>query len=357
MKVLLSKNDFSKAKALLSKAVNKQFSWVKLKTDKDHLLLQATTGEVYLTLKAPITVEGVKEEGEACVEATELFEAIKSNKAKYFELYTENEKLVVKADNLTHKLALKPAEEFLVFPEPKLQATLPAVALKDGIEKTGFAVAKEKDNYDTLEHLYIDGRGDNLRFVGSDGHRLAVLKIDSCAFDMKVKLHYKSFRLLKELLKHDGQQVHIGYGGRFVYLTNGSSWTVAIRDLSEGRYPNYEAVIPPADTYETTVRVSRGDLASALENFTMYDVITFEFTDNKSFKLKTQCTEVIVTAEVRGEIGFSLDFSLRKLKEFTDAAGAYTYIEAMFKNDDNVPALFKVNDNYFYLAMPLIRKK
>jgi len=58
MRVALPKADFSKALSLLSKAVEKKsrlsFQWVKLKAKFDqHLELQGTNGEVYLTLKAP----------------------------------------------------------------------------------------------------------------------------------------------------------------------------------------------------------------------------------------------------------------------------------------------------------------
>jgi len=363
MRVILPRKDLSKALSLLSKAVAKRsvlesFRWVRLKTDENHILLQGTNGDVYLTLRTPAT--GIEERGEACVKATELLNATKSIKAEYFELYTENEKLVVKADNLTQKLALKPVEKFPLFPETKFQASLPAVMIMQGIEKTGFAVDKENE-IGSLAHLYIDGRGDHLRFVASDGHRLAVLKFDDYAFDLKVKLHYKSLKLLKELLK-DAGNVYIGYEkSEFAYLTNGS-WTVAIRDFSEARYPDYDAVVPPPETYDTVVEVLIDDLNNALKNLTKFDKITLEFSSKDHFKIKAHDKdgneiEFLVKASVCGDIGFSIDFDPRRLKEFTEDAGEGVFIGARFKNDDNVPALFKVNDNYFYLAMPLIRKK
>lgn len=360
MRVILQRKDFSKALALLSKAAVRRsyigtFCWVKLKAfvlQDEKLMLQTTTGEVYLTLLVPAEII---EEGEVCVEVFALHDAVKSSKdSQFIELYTAQDKLVVKTNTFTQKLELKPVEFFPDFPTPQFQTSLLSSVLKYGIEKVRFAVAKEERG--PLAHLFIDGQGDHVCFVGSDGHRLAVLRLDY-EVDLKVMLYYKSLKLLKELLKlKHAEQVHIGYDDKFVYLTNGV-WTTAVRVLSEARYPLYEAVVPPTYIYDVVVEVSRRDLASALENFKQLDKITIEFTDRKGFKIKTQDAETLVEADVHGDIGFSLDFNPRQLEEFTDVVGAYTYIEARFKNSDEVPAMFKVGDNYLYLVMPLIRKR
>jgi DNA polymerase III sliding clamp (beta) subunit (PCNA family) len=91
MRVAVPKKEFQRALALLSKATDKKsrlsFDWVKLKAKFDqHLELQGTSGEVYLTLKVPVEVE---EEGEVCVEANALLKTIKTIKANWIKLYTE----------------------------------------------------------------------------------------------------------------------------------------------------------------------------------------------------------------------------------------------------------------------------
>jgi len=363
MRVALPTKDFQKALTLLSKAVEKKsrlsFQWVNLTAKFDqHLLLHGTNGEVYLTLSVPVEVE---EEGEVCVEANALLKIVKSIKNQTLRVYTQDDKLVIEAGNITQKLALKPVEDFPEFPEPKFQASLPDFVLLKGIEKTGFATSKEKDRMRyTLEHLYIDGRGDHLRIVGSDGHRLAVLKFDNYPLNLKAKLYFKSLKLLKELLKNAGQ-VQIGGGEGFTYLSN-ELWTIAIRDFSEHDYPDYDAVFPPIETYDVVVEVFSSDLDNALDNFKNFNKITFEFAERDGFNIKAQDEEgnevqVWVKADVYGDKQFSIDFDPRQIKEFTEATEEERYIEARFKDDDNTPALFKVNDNYFYLVMPIVRKK
>jgi DNA polymerase-3 subunit beta len=362
MRVSLPTKDFSKALTLLSKATDKKsmlsFGWAKLKAEFDkHLLLQGADGEVYLTLKAPVEVE---EEGEVCVEANALLKAIKSIKSNWFNLYTEEDKLVINAQGITQKLSIKQIKDFPEFPEAKFQASLPGFILTQGIEKTGFATSKEKDRLRyTLEHLYIDGRKDHLRIVGSDGHRLAVLKYDKYQLDLKAKLYFKSLKLLKELLK-DAGQVRIGTGDNFTHLSNGL-WTIAIRVFSEYDYPDYDAVVPPIETYDVVVDVLREDLDNALNNFTRFNKITFEFVNRDGFKIKAQDgeneVEAWVKADVYGDKQFSIDFDPKQLKEFTEAMEKEAYIVARFKDDDNIPALFEVNENYYYLVMPIIRKK
>jgi DNA polymerase III sliding clamp (beta) subunit (PCNA family) len=364
MRVAVSKKEFGKALSLLSKATEKKsrlsFDWAKLKAEFDkHLLLQGTNGEVYLTLSVPAEVEA---EGEVCVEANALLKAVKSIKSsEWIKLYTEGDKLIINAQNITQKLSLKPVENFPEFPEAKFQASLPTFILLQGIEKTGFATSKEKDRIRyTLEHLYIDGRGDHIRIVGSDGHRLAVLKFDKYPLDLKAKLYFKSLKLLKELLK-DAGQVQIGVGDRFTHLSDGL-WAISIRDFSEYDYPDYDAVVPPIETYDAVVEVLSEDLDNVLTNFARYDKITFEFISKDGFRVKAYDSdnteiEAWINADVYSDKQFSVDFVPKQLKEFTEAIEGQLYIEARFKDDNDFPALFRVNDNYFYLVMPLIRKK
>ncbi len=363
MRVAVPKRELSKALALLSKGTEKKsrlsFGWIKLKAEFDkHLELQGTNGEMYLTLLAPVEVEA---EGEVCVEADALLKAVKSIKNNWFNLYVEEDKLVIKAGDLTQKLSLKQIEDFPEFPEAKFQASLPSFVLLQGIEKTGFAVSKEKDRIRyTLEHLYIDGRGDHLRIVGSDGYRLAVLKFDKYSLDIKAKLYYKSLKILKDLLK-DAGQVKLGTDDRFTYLSN-ELWTIAVRVFSEYDYPDYDAVVPPVETYDIVADVLVEDLDSALDNFVRFRKITLEFIDKDGFKIKAQDeelgeVEVWVKASMYGDKQFSINFDPKQLKEFTEAVEKEQYIVARFKDDDGMPALFEVNDNYFYLLMPIIRKK
>ena len=376
MRVVLSQpQNFKKALTLLNAVVKSKvdpFRWVKLRADDKHQFeLQGTNGEVYLTIRIPAEIE---EEGEACVELAPLIEAIKPVKAKYnVELYTENEKLelAIKTGSLTQILALRPVEMFPQFPNSQFQASMPAVTLLQGIEKTGFAIRRDKS---VLGHLYIDGRG--TRIIGSDCHRLAVLKFDGYAFDSEVKLYHKSLKILKALLKdfsNPNELVHIGYGesklayitnrSKLTYLTNGT-WVIAIRDFaSEEKYPNF--VIPPDDTYDIVVEFKIDDLNNALKHFTKSDRITLEFFAPDFFTIKSGYKLVFVKARVHGlnlppddvflsDVGFCLDFNPRQLIEFTKAARKDSYvIEARFKDNDRVPALFKVNDDYLYLVMPL----
>ncbi len=363
MRVAVPKKELNKALTLLSKVAEKKsrlsFGWIKLKAELDkHLELQGTNGEMYLTLLAPAEVEA---EGEVCVEADALLKAVKSIKNNWFSLYTEEDKLVIKTGDLTQKLSLKQTENFPQIPEAKFQASLPSFVLLQGIEKTGFAVSKEKDRIRyTLEHLYIDGRGDHLRIVGSDGHRLAVLKFDKYPVDIKAKLYYKSLKILKDLLKGAGQ-VQIGIDDGFTYLSN-ELWTLAVRVFSECDYPDYDAVVPPVETYDAVVDVLVEDLDSALNNFMRFRKITLEFIDKDGFKIKAQDeelgeVEVWVKADVYGDKQFSIDFDPKQLKEFTEAVEKEQIIVARFKNDDGIPSLFEVNGNYFYLLMPIVRKK
>jgi DNA polymerase III sliding clamp (beta) subunit (PCNA family) len=120
--------------------------------------------------------------------------------------------------------------------------------------------------------------------------------------------------------------------------------------------------VPPIETYDAVVEVLSEDLDNVLTNFARYDKITFEFISKDGFRVKAYDSdnteiEAWINADVYSDKQFSVDFVPKQLKEFTEAIEGQLYIEARFKDDNDFPALFRVNDNYFYLVMPLIRKK
>lgn len=106
-----------------------------------------------------------------------------------------------------------------------------------------------------MNGIYIDIQSDSLTFVASDGHRLSKF-VDNTLTGLQAKsfiLHRDAVPLLiKQLLVTDEEsEVHI--------QSNNSNVVFAIEDtvitvrLTEGRYPNYNSVIPESNDKKMSI--------------------------------------------------------------------------------------------------------
>jgi DNA polymerase-3 subunit beta len=113
-----------------------------------------------------------------------------------------------------------------------------------------------------MNGIYFDLSTDNLAVVASDGHKLVRNKIFTVKSDEPSAfiLPKKPAGLLKNLLGKDGGDVTIRFDERNAEINYGDG--VLQCRLIEGRYPNYNSVIPQNNPNE--VRVDRLGLLAAL---------------------------------------------------------------------------------------------
>lgn len=155
-------------------------------------------------------------------------------------------KLTLKSGRSRFSLATLPAEEFPVFAtDPTdIQLELSNRELKDLLARTQFAMAQQDVRY-YLNGLLLEIRPDRLRTVATDGHRLAMAELNrelSAKKDTQVILPRKTVIELQRLLDTSDAPVKLS-------LTT-NQIQVDLEDLKltskliEGRFPDYERVIP-----------------------------------------------------------------------------------------------------------------
>ena len=139
--------------------------------------------------------------------------------------------------------------------------TLPNAILAENINRSIFATALDELR-PVMNGIYFDLTADHLAVVASDGHKLVRNKV----FTIKSEepsafiLPKKPANLLKNLLGKDGGDVTIRFDERNAEINYGDG--VLQCRLIEGRYPNYNSVIPQNNPNE--VRVDRLGLLAAL---------------------------------------------------------------------------------------------
>jgi DNA polymerase-3 subunit beta len=160
-----------------------------------------------------------------------------------------------------------PAQDFPTFPQADTTAatsfTIDVETFSRMIDRTLFAVSSD----DTRAHLggvYLTGGDETLRFVGTDGHRLALVDqpvAGASAPEKGIILPRKGLAELRRLLDGKDGNASVNIGANVVRLDVAD--VALVMRLIDGEFPNYEQVIPSEVKFR--VAVPKDDLLSALK--------------------------------------------------------------------------------------------
>ena len=196
----------------------------------------------------------------------DLLEAIKgfSEQPITFDVNQEQNLVKISYQNGLFTLPIENADEFpMTQPVSDFANTIviPNAILAENINRSLFATAQDELR-PVMNGIYFDLNADCLAVVASDGHKLVRNKILSVKSEQPSSfiLPKKPANLLKNLLGKDGGDVTIRFDERNAEINYGDG-TLQCR-LIEGRYPNYNSVIPQTNPNE--LRVDRLSLLAAL---------------------------------------------------------------------------------------------
>lgn len=240
----------------------------------DCFLFQVANGEMSITasdsdnvIKSTLALTDHDGEGEFCVPNRVILDALKElpEQPLHFDVDAAGEAIAIKIvyQNGLYNFTGQNAEEY-----PRTQSmtdacttvSLPTEMLINNISRSLFATANDELR-PVMNGIYFDLTADALAIVASDGHKLVrsknfTIKSESpSAFN----LPKKPASLLKNILSKDGDDAIIKFDDRSaeIQFTDG----VMRCRLIDGRYPNYNSVIP---NNPNEVTVDRRGLQSAL---------------------------------------------------------------------------------------------
>ena len=240
----------------------------------DCFLFQVANGEMSITasdsdnvIKSSLALTDHDGEGEFCVPNRVILDALKElpEQPLHFDVDAAGEAVAIKIvyQNGLYNFTGQSAEEY-----PRTQSmtdacttvSLPTEMLINNISRSLFATANDELR-PVMNGIYFDLTADALAIVASDGHKLVrsknfTIKSESpSAFN----LPKKPASLLKNILSKDGDDAIIKFDDRSaeIQFTDG----VMRCRLIDGRYPNYNSVIP---NNPNEVTVDRRGLQSAL---------------------------------------------------------------------------------------------
>lgn len=240
----------------------------------DCFLFQVANGEMSITasdsdnvIKSTLALTDHDGEGEFCVPNRVILDALKElpEQPLHFDVDAAGEAIAIKIvyQNGLYNFTGQSAEDY-----PRTQSmndacttvSLPTEMLINNISRSLFATANDELR-PVMNGIYFDLTADALAIVASDGHKLVrsknfTIKSESpSAFN----LPKKPASLLKNILSKDGDDAIIKFDDRSaeIQFTDG----VMRCRLIDGRYPNYNSVIP---NNPNEVTVDRRGLQSAL---------------------------------------------------------------------------------------------
>lgn len=208
--------------------------------------LKITASDLETTMTVLLEVSMAEDEGVIAIPAKILLELLKTygDTPLTFSV-NETHVIEIAADGAKFHITGHNAEEFPRAPE--LEETsglkLNAEVLLSAINKTIFATGTD-DLRPAMSGVNCDISPDSIIFVATDAHKLVKYKRSDTTADSSVSfiLPRKPLNQLKNVLVADSTEVSISYNQKNARFTFNNIDLVC--RLIEGRYPNYEAVIP-----------------------------------------------------------------------------------------------------------------
>ena len=204
--------------------------------------------------------------GEITIPARKLFDICRALPDGIKIDFKQNgERVTMSAGRRRYTPSTLPAAEFPQVDNIDLleRVTLPEATLKELIDRTAFAMAHQDVRY-YLNGTLLDLREQALRCVATDGHRLALCETGielNAKARRQIIIPRKGVLELQRLLAAGDGTVEIEFGRNHLRVRR--SDFVFTTKLIDGRFPDYEAVIPiGADKILT---VWREDLRAALQ--------------------------------------------------------------------------------------------
>lgn len=279
MKFKIQKNDFLK---LLQKTLNiiEKRSTMQILTnalliaERNKLTIYATDLEV--SVKDECFAE-VDVPGKVAVSAKNVFDLVKELADEPINILKKtNNWLEIKSKKALFNLVGAPAEEFPAFPEIDVKefTHIQTEVIQEMIEKTIYSVSNDETRYHlngVLLERTKQEKGTKYRMVATDGHRLSLIdkKIELTESEAKgggVIIPKKGLFELRKLLENaQGETLQMGIEGSHVIVKKGKT-ELYIR-LIEGKYPNYQQLIPTKT--QRQIAVSKESLLACLRRVSL----------------------------------------------------------------------------------------
>ena len=209
-----------------------------------------------------------------------------------FDINTDTMEVSIQYMNGKYAMMGQSADEYpmaALMGENSVNFTIEADTLLGGINRTIFATADDELR-PVMNGIYFDIFTDYVTLVASDGHKLVRYKLYNVKGEEKAAfiLPKKPAALLKNLLAKEAGEIKISFDDRNATFEMPTHRMIC--RLIEGRYPNYNSVIPQNNPFKVTI--DRTAMLSALRR-----VSVFSSQSSSLIKLRMGNNELLISAQ------------------------------------------------------------
>ena len=218
---------------------------VLLEGSGNEVTLLATDLEVALRSRCEAAVNKA---GSVTLPAKKLYEVVRALPEGDVNIETDKggNSVKVSGGQFSSKMPTLPREDFPSLPEAGggVKATIDGKSLAQMVSKTQFAITGEDTRF------YLNGaqfvlRPDDMTFVATDGHRLALMNVKhngAKGDEIKAILPRKTLAELGRLLAEGNNNVNYERGENHLFFEIGPR--LLISRMIDGQFPAYERVVP-----------------------------------------------------------------------------------------------------------------
>ena len=310
MRFTLSSTSLSNRLQTLARVINSKNSLPIL----DSFLFEVRNNQLNITasdsenvMKSYVLLDECDGEGQFAVPNRTILDAMKElpEQPLTFEVDTEHFTVRILYQNGLYNFTAQNADEYphtQSIPDGATVITVDGAVLNDNITRSIFATAQDELR-PVMNGIYFDLTSESLSIVASDGHKLVrnknfTVKSESPASFILPK---KPATLLKNVLGKESGDVVIKFDNRSAEISF-SEGVLSCR-LIEGRYPNYNSVIPQNNPNQLTI--DRKLLVGALRR-----VLPFASESSQLVRFHLETGKLVLSSE-------DIDFATSAKEEIT----------------------------------------
>jgi len=263
----------------------------------DKLTITASDNETRMV--TTIGVSEVDGEGVFAVPSKNLLDSLKElpEQPVSFDINDDTLEMNIYYENGKYNFIAQNGDEY---PQPKplkddaVKIFMPADVLFSGINRSLFATADDELR-PVMNGVYFDITTEDVTFVASDGHKLVRCRFLAIEGPERASfiLPKKPANLLKTILPKESGEVVLSFDDTNAYFK--LEHFELICRLIEGRYPNYNGVIPQDSPFKVTI--DRLIFVNALKR-----VSVFSNPASSLIKMKISSNNILISAQ---DIDFS----------------------------------------------------
>lgn len=273
MKFIVSSSELLKQLQLLSGVINSNNTLPIL----DNFLFELQDSELTLTasdlettVSSKITVNA-ESSGKICVPAKLLTDTIKTFPEQPLTIRTKEEENLfeIVSEQGNYSFGLEKGDEFPVAPELESSSSvkLQGNILAEAIGKTLFATGNDELR-PVMTGVFFQLGTDQCIFVATDAHKLVKYTRDDIKASEAAEfiMPKKPLNLIKNILGNSDADITIEYNevnAKFIFEN-----TTLVCRLIDGKYPNYEAVIPKENP--NTLTINRSAFLSSIKRVSIF---------------------------------------------------------------------------------------